>query len=184
MKGKRPCKRGNIFERDKTGHCLCQDCKLYRYKVSISNPNTKLYRQKWKRDNKDLVYGYAKKWNENNKEKRKGIVESWRKRNTDKVAIINSKAGKKWHNNNKDKRSVIGARRRASLLNQIDIHADNEKIRWFYKEAKRLTKETGIPHEVDHIIPLQGKEKRGMHTHTNLQILTRQENRSKKNKIC
>jgi len=43
-----------------------------------------------------------------------------------------------------------------------------------------LTEETGIPHEVYHIIPIS---KGGKHHENNLQILTATENRKKYNKI-
>ena len=57
--------------------------------------------------------------------------------------------------------------------------ADLEKIKEFYIEAQRLTKETGIPHEVDHIIPIKGKLVSGLHVSANLQILTEKENQTK-----
>jgi hypothetical protein len=52
-----------------------------------------------------------------------------------------------------------------------------------YLEAQRLTKETGIPHEVDHIYPLQGKNYRGKHTPENLQIVPLYWNRGKGAKV-
>lgn len=72
-------------------------------------------------------------------------------------------------------------RRRAAELNAIVPWADDSEISAIYKFAKLASIVSGIPHEVDHIIPLQGKEVCGLHVETNLQILPYWENRSKSN---
>jgi hypothetical protein len=59
--------------------------------------------------------------------------------------------------------------------------ANKDKIMEFYLKADQLTQETGIVHEVDHIIPLNGKNVCGLHVEYNLQILTREQNRKKFN---
>lgn len=71
-------------------------------------------------------------------------------------------------------------RYRTRKKDQMPQDADNEKILWFYKEAERLTEETGIIHHVDHIIPIS---KGGLHHQDNLQVLTKRENLSKGNKL-
>lgn len=60
---------------------------------------------------------------------------------------------------------------------------DRAKIRELYDRASKLTRETGIPHEVDHIYPIQGRNGCGLHVHWNLQVITRQENRAKSNGV-
>jgi hypothetical protein len=72
-------------------------------------------------------------------------------------------------------------KRRAAKLQRTPAWADLGAIRRVYEEARRLTVATGIPHHVDHDIPLQGELVSGLHVHNNLQILTGSENSRKKN---
>lgn len=60
---------------------------------------------------------------------------------------------------------------------------DSKEVRAIYREAARLTRETGITHEVDHAIPLQHPLVCGLHWHANLQILTQAQNTAKGNKF-
>jgi len=83
---------------------------------------------------------------------------------------------------NKDKWKVIKARRRAAQLNARPdwlTEEDEWMIAEVYDTATLRSKLTGVPHEVDHIVPLQGVQVCGLHVPWNLQVLTRSENRSK-----
>ena len=68
------------------------------------------------------------------------------------------------------------AKRRARIKKQLTSDADFDIIKSIYEECRRLSLETGIPHEVDHIVPIS---KGGLHHQDNLQILTMSENRKK-----
>lgn len=73
-------------------------------------------------------------------------------------------------------------RRLARKRKATPAWADKKAISAFYAEAARLTAETGVEHEVDHIVPLQSRRVCGLHVENNLQILTSQANKEKGNR--
>ena len=52
-----------------------------------------------------------------------------------------------------------------------------------YQLAAMLTKASGIPHHVDHIIPLQGRKVSGLHVFSNLRVIPGSDNVKKSNKF-
>jgi DNA-directed RNA polymerase subunit RPC12/RpoP len=94
----------------------------------------------------------------------------------------------KWQVNNKQhlreyQRKYYGAENRYRIRNskgnltykQRTI-GDKSSITEFYKNTPK-------GYEVDHIIPINGKNVSGLHTRSNLQYLTKHNNRVKSNKI-
>lgn len=86
-----------------------------------------------------------------------------------------------------------GRQREAAEIRATPPWADPKKIAAIYDEAARLTRETGIPHHVDHIVPLQGpvstwgpfKGMRivfGLHCEANLRVIPARENVTKGNR--
>lgn len=73
------------------------------------------------------------------------------------------------------------AARRAIALRRIPAWANEAAIDAVYIEAARLTAATGIPHHVDHEIPLQGKLVCGLHVETNLRAIPAADNIRKGN---
>ena len=51
----------------------------------------------------------------------------------------------------------------------------------FYRVAQIITKRTGVKHDVDHVVPLNGERVCGLHTPWNLQVITAAANRQKAN---
>jgi hypothetical protein len=62
--------------------------------------------------------------------------------------------------------------------------ADWKAMDEFYFEARRLTQETGVRHEVDHKIPLNGEFVSGLHVPGNLQVTTKSYNSAKMNRYA
>ena len=88
---------------------------------------------------------------------------------------------REWHKNNRDKCNANNAKRRAMQLNATPSWATVKDIQAFYKLAKTLTMAEGVAYEVDHIVPLLGKDVCGLHCEFNLQVLSAIENRKKNN---
>jgi hypothetical protein len=79
--------------------------------------------------------------------------------------------------------SALEAERQAQKRRAMPAWADRTAIVEKYAEAARLTAETGIPHEVDHVVPICGRDACGLHVADNLRVVTARENRRKYNKL-
>lgn len=73
-----------------------------------------------------------------------------------------------WRKKNRDKDRANAARHATRKLSQMHPDANERIIGMLYAEAVALTSETGIKHQVDHIIPLAAG---GWHHHENMQVL-------------
>ena len=90
---------------------------------------------------------------------------------------------RKWVEANKDRLCAKAAERRARKMRATPAWADLSAIGRFYAEARRITRETGIAHHVDHIVPLKSKLVCGLHCEANLQIIVGRDNLSKGNRV-
>lgn len=172
----RPCPQGHVSERD-TKHANCLEClRVKAAEWEKRNPErARKSANEWRAANWDRVLEQSKEQYRRHKPKR---LARQKQRRTDdpELYIARSRAA---YRKNPLPAYLACARRRAAKKRAVPVWADKAALRAVYAEALRLTKITGIRHEVDHIIPLQGTTACGLHVAENLQIITGTENRQK-----
>lgn len=104
---------------------------------------------------------WRRAYRQSNQEAHRTYARTWRAKHPEKSKAINANSS---------------ARRRAAIRSA----PTDPRVSALYVEAQRLSAATGVPHDVDHILPLS---KGGTHTFDNLQIMTASENRSKGDRL-
>lgn len=132
----------------------------------------------WSKKNPGAHAGYVKNWHAKNP----GYNQEYVAANLE--AQISRR--KTYAKNNRHILSEISRRyslaKRGAAPKWLD-KGHRAEIKSMYKLAITKTRETGVPHQVDHIIPLQGKTVSGLHVPWNLQVVTATVNRQKSNKV-
>lgn len=151
------------------------------------NKKIKSYASSWYEVNRESVLNdkerkiRMKKYRSENKERMSKQSKAWRRTNRIRV----NQTSREYQKTKRDYYTSQNAKYRANKKQSVPIWAESERkeINDLYLEANLLSKSTGILHEVDHIIPLQGKNVCGLHCLANLQILPLSENRKKSNRL-
>ncbi len=165
-----------------------------------ANPEkVKASTQAWRDKNPDRVKEYMDEWHENNRPRRKLHYKENREEILAQSKAYNDANKEKtkqryeenkefkvaqsvaWAKANRDRATASGARHRASRKQATPAwlnRAHFVEIEGYYQWCSIFP-----GHHVDHTIPLQANEARGLHVPWNLGILTQKENNAKKNKM-
>lgn len=143
--------------------------------------NAKRLKKEWYERNKELTKERARQWHLANPEKVSEKNIKHKNKNKERLLAYN----REWFANNKDKRAAYQAKRKSVQLQRTPTwDPDAHLIVAKYQLAAMLSQASGIPHHVDHIIPLQGRKVSGLHVFSNLRVIPASENTKKSNKFA
>lgn len=145
---------------------------LTRCKVCLNVKNSE-----WRKANPEKAKAQQLRYVRGSEEKVRQAKKNYIDANREKAM----RAVRKWQSENPHKVNAATARRYASKTRATPSWASSRMIDLFYFYARWLTAQTGVPHHVDHIVPLRSKWVCGLHVEFNLQILTGVENVRKNN---
>jgi hypothetical protein len=109
--------------------------------------------------------------------RRRQAARDWHAANRPKVAVRHAT----WVDQNRHRVNAKELLRYTGRVNATPPWAKQIEIGRIYDRAAQLTADTGIPHEVDHVIPLRHKLVCGLHCEANLQVITKAANGAKSN---
>lgn len=131
----------------------------------MSKTNSKEYNQQYYQKNKDRLKLKHRLYREKNLSLYRAMTRASQKKNPACSAAHSAK------------RRAIKSMCTPKWLTPTHI----EQINMFYECSAFYSNLTGTKFQVDHIIPMQGKEVCGLHVPWNLQVITREENISERN---
>lgn len=174
--------------------CFCNVCMCAfermraRGNMEVCSPcSRKAYYAKWCVENPDLVRKFReqpsaeakKRYDQSPKgmERNRINARAWLARNREKAR----EQRKALYDANRDKHIQKVVDRSKRLRAATPPWADKQEIAAIYANARRLTRDTGVLHHVDHVLPLNTRTSCGLHVPYNLQVLTAEANQMKSN---
>lgn len=176
----------------------CKDCvKIIAHEYNkLNKEKNKVRERKYRQENREKVNIAKSLYRQKNSEKYKQAQKKWCEENKDKVDAKRNRYMAK--DSSKEKLKAYREANIGKYLNRAAIfRAGYASVKWanahkcqeIYRQSVEVAKWTGLKYEVDHIIPLKGLDKNGvhvvcgLHNEYNLRIVTRMENKEKSNKF-
>lgn len=169
-------------------------CKPCEREYRMENAERRRAQQaSWVARNAEQHQENQRRWREANGERVRATEQAWRDANRSHVAAV----GQAYRDSHRDERAAAArqhyaakkdeyvqrARERSVLIDRATpAWADRAEMAMWANVAEVLS-HGGVRFEVDHVVPLRSDRVCGLHTHDNMQILTRRANRAKGNRI-
>lgn len=174
----KPCKHGHISNRT----VIDGTCVVCKRRLALD------YHSRNYHKNKPNILIYQKlHYKEHCEHKKQQQKDWWHNKRTEHTKENRNVYLKKYNKSERGyaiKRTADAFRRAQKLKATPSWYTQEElQIREMYALCKKITKDSGIQHHVDHIVPLINKYVCGLHCRANLQIITAKDNRTKGNQL-
>lgn len=176
----KPCKHGHVVER-MVVNSDCVRCLRLRF-LRIQKARRVEFNERvreWHRNNPGKSMEYYRKRFESDPD---GFRAKTRAR-VAKNPAPSRLAKSAWKKRNPDAVTEAENCRRAREREAFPKWVDREEIKVVYKQCRVVSRETGITHHVDHIVPLINPIVCGLHVPWNLRIVPATENYAKNNRL-
>jgi hypothetical protein len=163
----------------------CKSCKSAQSKAWKAQNKERLSElwQQYKIANKEQLSARRRKWRQENAEAEAARDLRRRRANPER----HRERSARWAAQNREavnsKSAIRRARSRKAQPGWLTA-AEIGQILLRYKEAKTISGLTGVAHEVDHIVPINGDLVCGLHVPWNLRVIPMRENRRKAKKFA
>ncbi len=140
----------------------------------------KPYYKAWVEKNRDSLNAYKRQYRASNFEAVQASEKKSKTKHRDKQLVYK----KNYYQANSDKWLGYARFRLRSIRLATPPWVDLDALQAVYDESSRLSAETGVKHNVDHIIPITNELVCGLHVPWNLRVVEEMVNRVKANKFC
>ena len=184
----KPCKYGHIDNRFAGGICVSCSRESSKTWADAHREIKRAADRNYRALNPETLRQRDAAYYAANRERCNGSSREYWALNKDKL----NQAARKWSRENRDKANASQARYRKNNPHKINARAAERRRRHqmfgkifkqeiyvVYEKAREISKCTGVPHHVDHIVPLNGQTVSGLHVPWNLQIIPAKVNQSK-----
>lgn len=158
-----------------------RDAKLaYQREYRANNiDKVKESQKKYLQSNRELLCERKKNYYEKNKARLLQYAKKRYAENTEEIKYSMRRS----YGKHKEKYLYRSANRRVLQRQRSVPWARQEEIKRIYLLAKRITDLTGVPHVVDHCLPLHGRIVSGLHVEGNLKVVSAHYNSGKHNNV-
>jgi 5-methylcytosine-specific restriction endonuclease McrA len=137
----------------------------------------------WAAANPERKKAGDKRYREENPQRKAAMDRAWYEANKDRKIAYDAVWAPAYRAANLPRAATRSAKRRAMKLVAMPAWVDQAALQAIYDQCGRMRRETGLPYEVDHIVPLDSEVVCGLHVPWNLRIILGSENRAKSNRL-